>query len=72
MATDGLTAARRGRSFLGSEGVAQIARDSLSLALKPMGQAVLDSARSFAKGKFHDDVCMLLARRRESYARFPV
>jgi sigma-B regulation protein RsbU (phosphoserine phosphatase) len=64
MATDGLTEARSGNLFLGPEGVAQMARDALPMALKPMGQTVLDGARSFAQGKFRDDVCMLIARRR--------
>lgn len=64
LATDGITEARHGAHFLGYDGmvrVAQAARSSDSLS--EMGQTILAHARAFARGDFHDDVCLLLARR---------
>ena len=65
IATDGITEARHGRQFLGNDGMAQLAAKSLPLgALAEIGQAVWEGAKSFAQGRLHDDVCLLLARRR--------
>jgi len=64
MATDGITEARRGKTFLSYEGMITMADKYLGhgLSLHAEGQAVLDAARAFAHGKFQDDVCLLLAR----------
>ncbi len=65
VATDGITEARRGREFLGNEGMARLAADALPLgSLAEIGQAVLAGAKSFANDRLHDDVCLLLARRK--------
>ncbi len=65
VATDGVTEARQGRRFLGNDGMAHLAAEALPLrSLKEIGQAILDGAKSFAGDRLHDDVCLLLARRR--------
>ena len=65
IATDGVTEARRGREFLGNDGMARLAAAALPLgSLTGIGQAVLDGAKSFAENRLHDDVCLLLARRK--------
>ena len=64
MATDGITEARRGRAFLGNEGLAELAEGAgASSPLHELGQAILYGARAFAGGTLRDDVCLLLARR---------
>jgi PAS domain S-box-containing protein len=65
VATDGITEARRGSSFLGNDGMAHLASEALPLgSLQEIGQAVLEGARSFSGDRLHDDVCLLLARRK--------
>ena len=65
VATDGITEARRGRQFLGNDGMARLALESLPLgSLKEIAQAILDGATAFAGSRLHDDVCLLLARRK--------
>jgi len=65
VATDGITEARRGREFLGNDGMARLAAEALPLgSLAEIGQAVLAGAKSFADDRLHDDVCLLLARRK--------
>jgi hypothetical protein len=45
--------------------MARLAAGALPLGpLADIGQAVLDGARAFAENRLHDDVCLLLARRR--------
>jgi len=64
VATDGITEARRGREFLGSEGMARLAQEAqVHDTLAQIGQAILSGAQEFALGRLHDDVCLLLARR---------
>lgn len=64
MATDGIMEARRGRVFLGNEGLAALAEAVGAAApLTEMGQAILRGARDFTRGPLRDDVCLLLARR---------
>lgn len=65
LATDGITEARRGRQFLGYEGMVDLASSHLGgdRSVEQEGAALLAAARDFASGKFQDDVCMLLARR---------
>ena len=64
MATDGITEARNGRVFLGSEGLDRLVREALPLRdVERVGQAVLRGVRRFAEGPLRDDVCLLLARR---------
>lgn len=65
VATDGITEARQGHKFLGNDGMARLASEALPLgSLKEIGQAILEGAKSFAGNRLHDDVCLLLARRR--------
>lgn len=65
VATDGITEARRGREFLGNDGMARLAAEVLPLgSLAEIGQAVLAGAKSFAGDRLHDDICLLLARRK--------
>lgn len=62
--TDGLTEARRGNEFLTFEGLTELAQHALHRASVPeAAQEILDGAKAFAKGKLHDDACLLLARR---------
>ncbi len=65
MTTDGLSEARRGKEFLGHEGVIalmKVARNEASLY--GMSHVMLSGARAFAGGQLQDDACLLLARRR--------
>lgn len=65
LATDGITEARCGRSFLGYEGMVELAQQASNAgSLQAMGKAILDGARGFADGRLHDDACLLLATRR--------
>ena len=65
MATDGITEARHGHEFLGIEGMASLAEKAGPTAsLMELSQAIYDGARDFANGRLHDDVCLLLARRK--------
>ncbi len=63
LTTDGITEARRGRSFLGYDGLMRLAQEGRKGTLEQMGQTILDGARAFAMGKLMDDACLLLARR---------
>jgi PAS domain S-box-containing protein len=64
MATDGITEARRGKAFLGTEGMAALAKKARPTAsLLQLSQAIHGGARDFAGGGLRDDVCLLLARR---------
>ena len=65
VATDGITEARQGREFLGNDGMARLAAEALPLrSLAQIGEAILAGAKSFAAGRLHDDVCLLLVRRK--------
>jgi serine phosphatase RsbU (regulator of sigma subunit) len=65
MATDGITEARNGVELLGFDGMAQLAQQSLQApSLQEAAQAILEGARTFARGPLSDDVCLILARRR--------
>jgi PAS domain S-box-containing protein len=69
--TDGITEARRRDNdrreepgLLGYEGMLTMAQKHRGLpSLREMSQAILEEARNFSGG-FHDDVCLLVARRR--------
>ncbi len=64
MTTDGITEARHGNEFLGSDGLQQLVKDAHPLGtLELKAQAILTGARAFGQGKFRDDVCIVLARR---------
>jgi serine phosphatase RsbU (regulator of sigma subunit) len=64
MATDGITETRRGKEFLGADGLARLAREAIPLGnLELTAQSILAGARAFGGGAFRDDVCLLLARR---------
>ena len=65
MTTDGLSEARRGKEFLGQEGVIKLVKAARNQAsLHGMSQAMLNGARAFAGGRLQDDACLLLTRRR--------
>jgi PAS domain S-box-containing protein len=74
MATDGITEARRlnvpghrrrGSSFLGHDGMVAIAKQHRGVSsIRAMSRAMVNDARAFG-GSFNDDVCLLVARRRE-------
>ena len=75
LATDGLTEARlldiaapsgsRIGPFLGLEGLARLTRQAKTPAatLSQIGRSIFEGTRRFAGGSFHDDSCLLLARR---------
>jgi serine phosphatase RsbU (regulator of sigma subunit) len=66
--TDGITEARRARtsSFFGLDGLVGAVRDTWNHeSLAGIGQAVAERAQQFGGGALKDDVCLLLARRRE-------
>jgi len=61
--TDGLSEARRGNEFLRQEGVIELARTARAVpTAREAGAAILDGARQFAGGTFHDDVCLVLVK----------
>ena len=68
MTTDGITEARNPanrRRFFGTEGlVAAIQHLSQTVLLPETAKGVTTHAKAFAGGKLHDDVCVLLLRRR--------
>jgi serine phosphatase RsbU (regulator of sigma subunit) len=76
LTTDGLTEARglapvgpadsRVGAFLGLEGLAHLAVQARAHegTLAQTGRSVFEGARAFAGGAFHDDACLLTARRR--------
>jgi len=65
LVTDGITEARKGRDFLGYEGLTTLAVENAhEQSINTFGRAIIDGARTFAGGKFQDDVCVLVARRR--------
>ena len=63
MATDGITEARRGHAFLGTEGVTALAeKTGATTSLWELSQAIYTGAQDFAAKGLRDDVCLLLAR----------
>lgn len=70
LATDGLTEARRGLSFLGDQGLADLVRyhwqnrPATGGGIHAVGQAIMNGARRFAGGSLHDDASLLLVERR--------
>jgi serine phosphatase RsbU (regulator of sigma subunit) len=65
LTTDGITEARRGRAFLGIEGllrVVQQARQQPGATLDSIAESIVGEARGFSGGSFRDDVCLLAAR----------
>jgi hypothetical protein len=65
LVTDGIIEARRGKSFLGYNGMREMARQARTApSLRGMGEAILEGTRAFAEGSLHEDACLLLARRR--------
>lgn len=64
LSTDGITEARHGDTLLGFTGLTRLAQKHQSRpTLTETAQSMLDGARTFARGKLHDDACLLLARR---------
>ena len=67
MTTDGITEARNPlnrRAFFGLDGLAGALQDGAGASdLTGAARGVTRRARLFAGGKFHDDVCLLLARK---------
>ena len=55
---------RRGKAFLGTQGMAALAEKAGPTASLPeLSQAICAGARDFADTGLRDDVCLLLARR---------
>ena len=66
LVTDGITEARQADEFLGYEGMTALAMEALRQelpSLRAAAQAILNGARTFG-GKFRDDACIMLVRRR--------
>jgi serine phosphatase RsbU (regulator of sigma subunit) len=75
LATDGLTEARDltlggptgspAGAFLGLEGLARLAAQAYDPVgkLPQIGRSIFEGARAFAGGRFHDDACLLIARK---------
>ena len=64
MTTDGITEARRGHVFLGSEGLtALVEKAGPNASLQDLQKTVHRGALDFAGTALRDDVCLLLARR---------
>jgi PAS domain S-box-containing protein len=67
MVTDGITEARRGADLLGPEGLVRLVNDAAATAgatTDHLAEAIVTGARAFGNGSLHDDVCLLVARRR--------
>ena len=65
LVSDGITEARCGKSFLGYNGMEEMARQAgTAPSLRGMGKAILEGAGAFAEGSLPDDACLLLARGR--------
>ncbi|MCW3059860.1 MAG: SpoIIE family protein phosphatase [Capsulimonas sp.] len=66
LATDGFAEARRNGTFFGSEGLARLTykcameHDEITVA----GKAVQRGLREYAGGGLHDDICLLIAKRK--------
>ena len=64
LVTDGLSEARCEGVFFGREGVIRAAKQALPLgSTENIAQAILETGREFAGGRFQDDVCILVAQR---------
>jgi len=62
--TDGITEARTGANFFGTEGFVEVIQNHLSSrTLGQTAETVVNAARTFAGGILRDDACVLLARR---------
>ena len=64
MVTDGLTEARRGPEFFGYDGLVASAQQAQARESGHMGKAIIADAKHFTGGTLHDDVCLLLVRRK--------
>lgn len=67
LTTDGITDARRDRTtFLGIDGLAELAKNTVkaSPSLSAAADRIVEGAREFGRGRFRDDVCLLMARRK--------
>jgi len=63
IASDGITEARSGRQFLGYDGLVRLSTAADRTAdLTRVAFTILEGAKSFTGGSFHDDACLLLAR----------
>ena len=64
LCTDGITEARRGVQFFGSDGLACAARNArIHTTLSEIGTSILEEVHAFSGGHQVDDICLLLARR---------
>jgi PAS domain S-box-containing protein len=67
LTTDGITDARQDRfSFLGLDGLMEVARSIIPAnpSLATAADRIVDAAREFGRGRFRDDVCLLMTRRK--------
>lgn len=64
LTTDGVTEARRGQQFLGTEGLSALAESAgPEVSLPDLQAAIYGGAQIFTDRGLRDDVCLLLARR---------
>lgn len=64
LTTDGITEVRRGKEFLGSNGLMRLIQEAQPIvSLDQAAQTIVAGARAFGNGSFRDDVCIVLARR---------
>jgi serine phosphatase RsbU (regulator of sigma subunit) len=63
MTTDGITEARRGKEFFGSEGILETVNEITEMAsVEDIALRIVHQAQRYALGEFRDDVCLLVAR----------
>ena len=64
LTTDGITEARKGGLFFGSDNLVEISRQAAGLGTPhDTGKMILEAARAFSGGVLTDDVCLLLVKR---------
>jgi len=64
MVTDGITEARRGREFFGSDGLqSALIQQRMLPSPNDITRHVIEQAKDFAGGALRDDVCMVVIRR---------
>jgi CheY-like chemotaxis protein len=66
MVSDGITEARNGKRFFDYDGLTAAAISAQGFdRLSDVTQSIVASAREFGNGAFRDDVCIMVARRRQ-------
>jgi sigma-B regulation protein RsbU (phosphoserine phosphatase) len=60
--TDGVTEARRGQSFFGEAGIAEVLGDSAGLTAQAVADAVVAAALAFQDGSARDDIAVVVVK----------